>query len=110
MLFCLSLLQELIGLNTSLTSLFGFRAREPYLEDLDIIIIKYSPKTLGTKHLHYLFDTYVPEARDPSSNESLSAVNAIFMLVQQGQVHLISPLPSPGSPGLTEVSCPSIWV
>lgn len=45
-LFCLSLLQELIGLNASLTSLFGLRAGESYLEDLGII--KYSPQTPKT--------------------------------------------------------------
>lgn len=47
MLFCLSLLQELIGLNTSLSSLFSFRAGESDLEDLGII--QYSPETLGKK-------------------------------------------------------------
>lgn len=45
MLFCLSLLQELIGLNTSLPSLFGLRAGESDLEDLGFI--QYRPKTLG---------------------------------------------------------------
>lgn len=45
MLFCLSLLQELIGLNTSLPSLFGLRAGEPDLEDLGLN--QYSPKNLG---------------------------------------------------------------
>lgn len=53
MLFCLSLLQELIGLNTSLPGLLSLRAGESDLEDL--AKIQYSPKTLGKKKTHLLY-------------------------------------------------------
>lgn len=57
-LFCLSLLQELIGLNTSLPSLFGLRPGESDLEDLGII--QNSPKPLEKTHLHYWCGVSVP--------------------------------------------------
>lgn len=108
-LLCLSLLQELVGLDTALPSLFRLRAGEPHLEDLPII--QHSPKTPGKNPSALLIwcISNKPGALAPINHPLLSVPS--LCMWNKGE-STWPPPPKPGSAGLAEVCCPliSLWI